>query len=125
MILPRQLFKTADGAWCEEDDVRQAWAYGATGMNIPDAEAEKIGLKAYLNAYDKAHAKEIKAAEKAEAKAVEQAEVEDKAVAGPMEVKAEEQTTGETEDKPEDEPGPGLHIPLESRRTGGGRRGGA
>jgi hypothetical protein len=115
MILPRRLYRTADGAFCEEDDLRQAFAFGSPGMNIPDAEAERIGLTAYLDAYEKAHSQPA-----AEAKMVPQAEVEDKAVGAPQEAKAEEPPAAEEDKK--DEPGPGLHIQSESRRIGGGRR---
>ena len=44
MILPRRLYRTASGEFCEEDDVRQAFVYGPKGRVIPDAEAERIGL---------------------------------------------------------------------------------
>ena len=106
MILPRRLYRTASGEFCEEDDVRQAFVYGPKGRVIHETEAERIGLKAYL---DRTGYGDVAQAEPAaaEAKAVAQTELEDKALA---------QT--ETENKGEELP-PGLHIDPALRR---GRR---
>ena len=109
MILPRQLYRTASGEFCEADDPAQAWVYYPKGTMVSDAEAERIGLTAYLEAYDKAHPAPASPedAPAVEAKAVDQAETEDKAVElESTEVQAE--------------PGPGLHV---DRTSGRGRRG--
>jgi hypothetical protein len=122
MILPRKLYRTADGHFCEEDDPAQAWAYQSKGSFINDAEAERIGLKAYLDETGWAdHAREKgerRVTEAAFEKQIAQHETEDKAVAGPEEAKAQEPKDEEADA----EPGPGLHIDPAARRSG--RRGG-
>jgi hypothetical protein len=121
MILPRRLFLLADGQFCEEDNEKQAMNFRPKGFIIPDGEAERIGLTAYLEKTgwgDTARDPDHPATE-AESKAVAQAEVEDKAVtmAAPDEKAVEPEPSSEAEELP-----PGLHIPQEGRR-GGGRRG--
>ena len=89
MIVPRRLHKTALNPpydIVEEDDPRQAWILCGAGTEYTDEDARRLGITDYLAAYDKAHAPEK---EKPVVKAVEKSEVEDKAVAGPGEVKAE------------------------------------
>ena len=130
MILPRRLMTFTDKAgkmsFCEADDPNQEMNYHPKGYPIPDPEAERIGLKAYLDrtgwgevAGDKrmTEAKALKQAE-VEHKAVDQAATEDKSVEAPRSVteKADEPSAPE---KPDDL-GPGLHIDPEARR---GRRG--
>ena len=120
MILPRRLMKLEDGSFCEEDDPKQAMNFRPKGFPIPDPEAEKIGLKAYLDRTgwgEKADDKKM-----TEAKAVTPAESEDKS--------SESTSTGEelpgTGGEPPSDPsgadklnalGPGLHIDPESRRS--------
>ena len=126
MILPRRLMKLEDGSFCEENDPAQAMNFHGAGFVIPDAEAERIGLKAYLDqtgygaVADEPHeqAVESKPVAMPEEKAVAQDKVEDKAVEAPTEAKSEPDAEDESLT-------PGLHIQTESRRTpGGGRRGG-
>jgi hypothetical protein len=117
MILPRRLFLLADGSFCEEDHPKQRMNFRPKGFIIPDAEAERIGLKAYLDQTgwgDKAAepgSKQVITEEKTQ-EALEEAQeaeaVESKAV-----------VQGETEDKAVDAPGPGLHVQSESRRQRG------
>lgn len=148
MILPRRLMTYTDKSgrirFCEADDVRQQMNYRPKGFMVPDAEAERIGLKAYLDetGYGEVAHPSAPAEPEAEAKAVAQAEVEDKAVSGPAakgliiepaskdpEPNAPEpkdpESTHESHDDPKDDakdnPGPGLHIDPAQRR-GPGRR---
>ena len=130
MILPRRLMtkrnKAGEECFCEEDDPDQEMNFHPKGYPIPDAEAERRGLKAYLDstgwgdvAGDKrmTEARAMKQAE-AEHKAVEQSATEDKAAAPPAAAAAKADEPSEPEKA--DEPGPGLHIDPEARR---GRRG--
>lgn len=125
MILPRRLMKLEDGRFCEEHDPRQAMNFRPKGFPIPDAEAEKIGLKAYLDATgwgevaDEPSTAETPAAEQ---KAVAQAATEDKAVAqaSSEDKSAEhpvppEDAPAPPEDEAPAEPGPGLHVETEGR----------
>ncbi len=143
MILPRRLFRLDIGEtppykFCEEDDPKQAMNFAPKGRIIPDAEAERIGLTAYLEetgwgetAKEKGERKVTreqaeKQAEKeaeAETKAVAQSEVEDKAVS-PKAAEEKEPAAKVEDSKPKEETtGTGLHIEPESRRGGmGGRR---
>ena len=97
VIVPRMLAKTAYD-WpfeiCEMDDPRPKMVLCTAGVAFEDADAEHIGLTAYLKAYDAAQA-ESSVPVASEVKAVPQSEVEDKAVAGPSEVKAEKPPTAE------------------------------
>jgi hypothetical protein len=114
MIVPRRLYKTAEHPpyeIVEEDDVRQAWVLCGEGSSFTDAEAEAMGITAYLAAYDAEHAPAP------ESKMVQQAEVEDKAVAGPAEAKADEPPAEEA--PPEGDQPPGVRYPPESRRLRG------
>jgi hypothetical protein len=122
MIVPRRLYTTAEHPpyeIVEEDDVRQAWVLCGAGTELTDAEAEALGITAYLKAYDEAHAEAAPAS-----KEVKQPEVEDKAVAGPAESKAEETPAEANVTEGEEESPPlGVIMPPDSRRIGGGRRG--
>jgi hypothetical protein len=126
MVLPRRLMTLADGRFCEEDDPKQAMNFRPKGFIIPDAEAERIGLKAYLDETGYGEVAETleernARAAKPQEKAVAQSEVEDKAI-HPEETKSKD---APKEDEPEkhETPTPGLHIEPESRRGGaGGRR---
>jgi hypothetical protein len=80
MKFPRRLAKTADGRYCEETDPEAAFFVGTAGREISDLEAEREGIAEYFR----------QTSAPAEVKMVEQSTVEDKAVAGPSEVKAEE-----------------------------------
>jgi hypothetical protein len=111
-----------DGRFCEEDDPKQAMNFRPKGFPIPDPEAEKIGLKAYLDATgwgEKAgetpmtDAKAMKPAE-AENKAVAQAATEDKSAEAPS--AGDEKPEDPADAEKADEPGPGLHVETESRR---------
>jgi hypothetical protein len=118
MILPRRLYQTAEREFCEEDDVRQAYAFGSAGMTIADADAEKLGLKAYLDRTGYGATAVPPTPAEPEQKAVDKADVEDKALAAPTEMKAED------EPAKEETPPPGVHMQPESRRMGSsGRRG--
>lgn len=118
MILPRRLFLTADGKFCEEDDVRQDKNYHPAGYPIPDQEAERIGLKAYLDETgwgEKAREKgERKVTEAAHEKALEQQKTENKAMdADDTEKKEDDKAAPSAKadaDEKDEPPGPGLHI---------------
>lgn len=102
MILPRRLMTFTDKAgevhFCEEDDERQDMNFRPKGFVIPDVEAERIGLKAYLDETgwgETAREKgERKVTQEAFEKAVAQQETENKAVDAPT----------------DDTTGVGLHI---------------
>jgi hypothetical protein len=114
MIVPRRLCTTQERQpWeiVEADDPRAAFIFVGPGTELTDAEAEALGLTAYLAAYDAAHTPTP------EAKMVQQAEVEDKAVAGPAEAKADEPPAEEA--PPEGDQPPGVRYPPESRRLRG------
>lgn len=108
MILPRRLMTLVPRPddppgklrFCEADDPKQAMNFHGPGYPIPDVEAERIGLKAYLDATGWGATAfqpgEKKVTEAAFAKSVAQAETEDKAVAAPD---AEQKAAA-----------PGLHI---------------
>lgn len=115
MILPRRLmtYTEKDGrvCFCEVDDTRQEMNYHGPGFVIPDIEAERTGLKAYLDATGWG---DVADASKApEVKAVAQAEVEDKAV----DLAASEHA-GESDAEDKSEPGPGLHVDRTIGRRG-------
>ena len=114
MILPRRLFLTADGKFCEVDDIRQAKNFHPAGYPIPDQEAERIGLKAYLDETGWGPVAG-KAEPPIEAKAVDQATTEDKALSGPEDAKADEPKGDETAA----DPGAGLHIDRSATRRRG------
>ena len=102
----------------EESDLRAAWNWLPKGYPMTDAEAERIGLKAYLDRTGWGEVAQAPDAEKsaedapARAKAVEQATTEDKAVKGPQEAKADEPTGDETK-APEGETAPPENTPRE------------
>ena len=109
MILPRRLMTLADGRFCEEHDPKQAMNYRPKGFIIPDVEAERIGLKAYLDQVGWGEV--LGVSTPTEEKAVAQGETEDKAVAEPMETKS---------NVPEEDLGPGLHVDRAARSRRGG-----
>lgn len=131
MILPRRLMRLANGDFCEADDPKQAMNFHGPGFIMPDGEAERIGLKAYLDATGYGPLAVTAAvierpAMMPETKAVAQAEVEDKAVAGPSAAKAEEMPAPPdapveepAEETPDPEQPPSLSIPPEARRQRG------
>lgn len=109
MIIPIRLYRTAEGRICEESDPQAAFLLIAAGQIMADAEAQRLGVTAYLAkrqaaAEEKAFKERAAKTAAVEEKAVEKAEVEDKAV-------SEE----ETENK-------GIIFPPENRRAGGAPR---
>jgi len=110
----------ADGKFCEEHDPKQAMNFRPKGFVIPDTEAERIGLKAYLDATgwgEVADEPKADATPPPEAKAVAQAETEDKAMAEP----AATVQAGEEAPEEKSELEPGLHLDASARRIGRGR----
>lgn len=99
MEVPRAMYVTQDGEFCEYGDVRAVMLKYPKGYAISDEEAEKSGLNSYMKDYDKEHAEEIKAAKKEERAAEKAAEKDaadapenkaEKGLDGVMEVAAEE-----------------------------------
>jgi len=126
MILPRRLMTLADGTFCEEHDPKQAMNFRPKGFVIPDGEAERIGLKAYLDATGWGDVADVKDAP--EAKAVVQAETEDKAVKAPQGPAEHAErppieappppADGTSDEAPQEPQEPGLHLDTSARRLG-------
>jgi hypothetical protein len=91
MKLPRRLYRKPDGTYCEESEIETGQLVGPAGMEVSDPEAERLGIVAYYATHPELVVEPTATEEKAE----EQASYEDKA---------------------EESPAPGLHIPPEQRR---------
>lgn len=118
MQLDRALGKTKDGRVVEIADLECQYQIAGKGAIFTDADAERLGITAYYERQRRAERQRVLAEAKAahtepSVKAVQQSEVEDKAVAGPGEHKAEEPT--------EEVPPSGVISPPEPRRLGGRR----
>ena len=110
MILPRRIMRKGD-LFCEEDDPKQDMNFHGKGFILPDTEAERIGLKAYLDATGWGEHADPPKAPMAPIEPIREQPPEPDPMTEP-ESKAVDQD--ETEDKGVE--GPGLHLQPESRR---------
>lgn len=121
MIVPRRLYSTVPYEQTTAETLRaegeedRLYLVCAEGTELHDQDAAKLGIAEYL----KSHPDEEKAAEPIDApveeKAVAQGATEDKAIAAPSEVKAEEAPAPEASTESGQTPA--------APRMGGGRRG--